>query len=219
MVTMAGWPVVLHLAGRSALVVGGGPVAARRAASLLDAGAAVRVVATTLGEGLHTLAADPRAAGPLRLDERPYTPADLDGCAVVVVATDDAALNQRVTQEARARGVLVNRADDPEAGDVSVCAHARHGPILIAVHTGGHSPAAAAAIRRQLSAALDSDWMALLDAVAPYRAQAQAVIADTPVRLRLLQELASNEAMMTLKTRGLDQLRQRCERLLQEAQA
>lgn len=199
---MADLPAMLHISGRRCVIVGGGSVAKRRAASLLEAGAAVTVIAPRIEAEL--------AASPVAAVRRPYQAGDLDGAFLVVIATDDPGVNQRVADDARAARVLTNRSDDPQAGDLIIPAHAHHGPITLAVQTGGASPAAAAAIRRELSAALDPDWARLLEAVAPFRAALQSSVADPASRQEKLRRLADAEAMQTLKARGLDALLERC---------
>src|SRR5260370_42032692 len=79
------YPVVLRLRGRRALVVGGGKVAARKAAGLLAADAHVVVVSPAFMPAFGRLV----DAAALTLVERWYVPSDLEGMVVVVAATDD----------------------------------------------------------------------------------------------------------------------------------
>ncbi|MFW6060327.1 MAG: precorrin-2 dehydrogenase/sirohydrochlorin ferrochelatase family protein [Phycisphaeraceae bacterium] len=205
---MANFPVMLKLTGRRCVIVGGGGVAHRRAAALLEAGAAVTVIAPAVEDKL--------AALPVSIERRAYRRGDLDGARLVVIATDDPAVNRRVAEDAAAAGVLVNRTDDPDAGDVAVPAHGRHGAVTIAVDTAGISAAAAATIRRQLSEKLDPDWPRLLEAVAPYREQVRQRIADRAERQVRLRRLTDEQAMNILKAQGTEALRRHCEALLRE---
>lgn len=193
---------MLNIRGRLAVIVGGGAVAARRCASLLEAGAEVLVIAPDIREEL--------AALPIRVERRVYRTGDLAGAVLVVIATDDPAVNDRIHADARAAGtVLVNRTDSPappDQGDITFPAHAHHGPITLAVHTGGISASAAATIRRQLSAALDPDWVTLLEAARPCRAEIQRRMPEGERRRAALRELTNNIAMSTLKDSGPDGL-------------
>ena len=101
------YPVALDLRGRACLIIGGGAVALRKAGGLIAAGADVTIVAP---ECL------PMPDG-VTVTLRPFVDADLDGVALAMAATDDRELNARVARLARERGVWVNVADDPEAGD------------------------------------------------------------------------------------------------------
>jgi precorrin-2 dehydrogenase/sirohydrochlorin ferrochelatase len=167
-------PVMLRIEGKRCVIVGGGPVARRRAAALLEAGGRVTVVAPQIDPDL--------AAMSVTVERRAYRETDLDGAFLVVVATGDDAVNAAIGEDARRRGVLVNRADEPTEGDFTVPAHARHGPITLAVHTGGVSAGAGAAIRRELSAALDPAWPRLLELVAPFRSRIQDATPEPDVR-------------------------------------
>jgi len=143
------YPLMLDGTAIRALVVGGGPVAARKARALLDAGAQVRVVA-------RSVAADLRSAVPGAL-EKSYEHSDIDDATLIVAATDDAALNARIADEARARGILVNVADAPDLGTCSTPAVHRSGDVVIAVSAGG-VPTAARRIRDAIARLIDERY-------------------------------------------------------------
>jgi uroporphyrin-III C-methyltransferase/precorrin-2 dehydrogenase/sirohydrochlorin ferrochelatase len=105
--------VGLPIAGRDVLVTGGGPVAARHAADLQQAGARVRVVATHLCEDLHDLVV--RSTSTVRLDEREPRAADVDGAWLVVAADDGPVERSRVRGWAEERRVWCVVDDDPDA--------------------------------------------------------------------------------------------------------
>lgn len=178
-------PLMLEVAGLPTLIVGGGAVARRRGLALAEAGAELLVVAPRVDVALAAVAE-------VRL--RPYAPGDAAGARLVITASDDPAANAAAAAEGAAAGALVCRADAPEAGEVAFPASQRRGPLTVAVATDGASASAAAAIRRQLSAALDPRWPALLRALPPYRARARQ-IADPVRRRQALRALASPEAL------------------------
>ena len=158
-------PVMLHAESIAALVVGGGRVGARRALALIDAGAAVRVVAPSLDERLRDAAArEPR----LRLLARAFAPDDLDGATLVVAATDDRCVNDEVARLARAGGQLVTVADHPEAGTFSNAAVHRAGRLVVAVAAGG-VPTAAARVRDAIADRLDDRYEQAIDRLAALR--------------------------------------------------
>jgi precorrin-2 dehydrogenase/sirohydrochlorin ferrochelatase len=187
-------PIMLRIAGRRCVVLGGGAVAERRARSLLEAGGRVTVIAPEITDGLAALGIERQARG--------YARGDLAGAALVVIATGDPAINDAAAAEARREGCLINRADATEAGDFAVPAHARHGPVTIAVDIHGISAAAAAAIRRSLSASLDPAWPRLLALAGPYRQRVQQAVSDPEQRQTLLRRLTDEEAMNILKDQG-----------------
>jgi precorrin-2 dehydrogenase/sirohydrochlorin ferrochelatase len=161
----APYPVVLNLAGRRCVVVGGGAVAERKVRGLLAAGAAVSVIAPCHTAGLRTLAEQ----GAIVIEERPYDEGDLSGAFLAFAATDRREINAAVAGEARAVGALVNVADAPAAGDFAVPAVARRGGLTLGIATDGESPLLAALVRDHLLDVLDGGLVTLLDLVARVR--------------------------------------------------
>ena len=133
----------LDLRGRSCLVVGGGRVAAEKAAGLLACGAAVTVVAPAIDEEVR--------ASTVTLVERRFVPSDLDGRFLVVAATNNRRVNAAVSAEADHRSLLCNVADDPELCSFILPALVRRDPIVVGVSTGGASPALAQRIRDDIA--------------------------------------------------------------------
>jgi siroheme synthase-like protein len=176
------YPVVLHLDGAACLVVGAGPVAARRARGLLEAGAAVTVVAPVIGDGVLALTgAGPRSCGSLTVEVRRYASPEASGFGLVVTATGDPDVDDTVAADALAGGALVNRADPagrgagggaPATGTVLLPAVHRDGPVTVAVSTDGTGPALARWIRDRVAAGLDgTDVAALAGLVGEARAE------------------------------------------------
>src|SRR3546814_4638828 len=89
---MSLFPLFANLAGRRTIVVGGGPVAERKARLLREAGAAIVVVAPVATDGLRQLARRPR----LEIIEEVFHETPLDNAWFVVAATNDHGLNQRI---------------------------------------------------------------------------------------------------------------------------
>jgi siroheme synthase-like protein len=143
---VSGIPILLEGTALSVLVVGGGPVAGRKASAFAAAGASVRVVAREPSPAMRELA---RAHG-LTLDERSYEPADVDGALLVIAATDDRSVNARIAADARATSRLVNVADAPEEGSFATMATHRAGTLVVGVSAGG-VPGAAARVRDAVS--------------------------------------------------------------------
>ena len=131
--TGAVYPVGLRLVGRKVVVVGGGQVAHRRVAGLLEAHARVTVVSPVVTPALEALV----AAGSLTWHARRYQHGDLDGAWYAVAATDNPAVNAAVAAEAEAARVFCARADDRAASSVWTPAVGRQGGLVVGVHGGG----------------------------------------------------------------------------------
>lgn len=150
-------PVGLRVEGRAVLVVGAGPIAARKAAVYVAQGAEVTVVAPQHSVEMDQLEVAVR-------HRRPVEAADLDGMWLIVTVTGVPEIDGWVFEQAEARRIWCNAADDPEHCSVILPAVARKGPISVAVSTGGRSPAAASWLRRRIDALLDEPTLAVVDA-------------------------------------------------------
>ncbi len=145
-------PVGLRVEGRLVLVVGAGPIAARKARAYADQGALLRIVAPAHHPTMDSVPARER-------HRRPFRPDDLDGCWLAVTATGDRRVDGSVFAEAERRRVWCNAADDPAHCSVVLPAVSRRGPITVSVSTGGTSPAVASWLRRRIDALVDDDFL------------------------------------------------------------
>jgi siroheme synthase-like protein len=162
------YPIFLDLVDRPVIVIGGGNVACEKVAGLRRAGACITVVSPELAPELAEL----RDAGELSHIARPWRPADLDtDWTIVMVATDDGAVNREATDAARARRLWVNAADDPQFCDFILPSVVRAGRITLAASTAGSSPALARRLREELEAYLTEDMPALADLLAEVRVE------------------------------------------------
>lgn len=145
--------------GRPCLVVGGGPVAARKAAGLAACGARVTVVAPRFHRTVTELAASPEAAAPgaVTLAHRHYRPGEAAGYRLVITATGRSQVDGTVAADAERAGVWVNSADDAPRCSFLLPAVHRDGPVSIAVSTGGTSPALATWLRTRVARLLDAE--------------------------------------------------------------
>ena len=143
------YPVGLRLTGRRVVVVGGGQVAHRRVAGLLEAGAEVTLVSPEVTPAIEALVA-PRSLTWIR---RRYEPGDLGGAWYAVAATDDPAVNAAVVAEADRSRIFCARADDRRASSVWTPAIGRHGDVVVGVHGGG-DPQRAIGVRDAVVAGL-----------------------------------------------------------------
>jgi len=190
---------MLDLTDRQILIVGGGAVAARKAASAQESGAKrIRVIATQF-----------KADFPNGIDRltRPYEPGDLDSADLVFAATDSAAVNDRVVRDARAAGILVNRADssDESPGDFTTPARLQLGSITITV--SAQSAALSAMIRDELQLTFDPQWTAMAQAMQQLRPMIKASCQNAADRAKLFRALATPQARQILHDTGFEGLK------------
>jgi precorrin-2 dehydrogenase/sirohydrochlorin ferrochelatase len=193
-----GYPVSLDLHGRAAVVIGDAAVANGKVEGLLAAGASVTVVADGPPGALSALQSDPRVT----VVRRPWHPADLDGATVCVAASANPVTRAAVSRAARERGVLVNVMDDVEHCDFAAPALVRRGDLLIAVSTGGRSPALARRLREELERRFGDEWATVLDLLAEVRASTLGLLPDLQERARRWQDALDLDELQALVRDG-----------------
>ena len=143
---MTGFPLLLDLAGRRVVVVGGGAVATRRVSGLVDAGADVVVISPLVSPEIDAL--------PVEAVRRAFHPTDLDGAWLAVACTDQAEVNEEVSAAATAQRIFCVRADLAVAGTARTPAVLQRDGLTVSVN-GGDDPRRASALRNAISVALD----------------------------------------------------------------
>ena len=159
-----GVPILVEGTALTVLVVGGGPVAVRKAAAFVSAGATVRVVALEPSPAMRELARASRVA----LIERAYERGDIGDALLVIAATSDRTTNAAVAADARASARLVNVADAPFEGSFATMATHRAGALVVGVTAGG-VPGAAARVRDAIARRFDERYAAALTSLATLR--------------------------------------------------
>lgn len=159
------YPAFLDVNKKQCLVVGGGAVGTRKVRTLLECGARVTVISSKCSPPLQDLASQ----GAVILKNRSYRTRDLEGIFLVIGATDDEALNRRVSEDAARRNMLCNIADRPEACNFILPAIVKRGDLVIAISTSGRSPAFAKHLRQRLEAEFGPEYARFLDLMGAVR--------------------------------------------------
>lgn len=197
---------------RHAIVVGGGNVAARKVEELLEAGAQVTVIGPALSPELKALAGARRIA----VIGRPYREGDLSGAFLVIAATDDSEVNQKVWREAEQCGYLVNVVDDPARCNFITPAIVRRGDVMITVSTGGASPALARRLRERLETLIGPEYEDLATLLAELRPELQSRYEAEKDRRKAAFRLVDSDLISIIKDKGMDAARLRARELLTE---
>jgi precorrin-2 dehydrogenase / sirohydrochlorin ferrochelatase len=196
------------------LVVGGGQVAERKVEALLEAGARVVVISPSLTPLLTQRASD----GRVEHINRAYRDGDLASAFLAIAATDSRDVNLKVADAARHAGILINVADDPAAGNFHTAATIRRGELLLAISTGGASPAVSALLRRKLEAILGEEYAALLALMRVLRPRVRDQVA-APWRPAIWRALASDEVLAWLRAGDMDRVELYAKELIARARS
>lgn len=180
-----GYPVFLELSGRRAVVIGAQAVAEGKAAALAAAGAEVTLL-TSGG----------------------WCPADLDGAFVCVASSDDPAERDAIARAARDRGVLINVLDDVPNCDFAAPAVVRRGELVVAISTGGRSPALARRLREELETQFGDEWAEVLEVLREVREETLPLLPELAERSRRWNEaLNPREAAVLVASGRRDELK------------
>lgn len=171
-------PLFANISGQTCLVVGGGSIAARKAALLARAGAVVRMVAPEICDAAKEVVEN--SGGELRL--KTFADADLDGVVLVVAATDEQHINAHVSDAARRMQLMVNVVDQPELCSFIFPSIVDRSPVVIAVSSGGSSPVLARLLRARLETLIPAGYGRLANLVGGFREQAKQVFPDVNKR-------------------------------------
>lgn len=183
------YPMMVDLTRKRCLVVGGGTVAERKVALLVECGAGVEVVSPRVTARLLALA----SSGRMRLRRRSVRPSDLPGAFLVVVATDDPQVNREVAERVKRAGGLVNVADDPTACSFLVPSVLRRGDLTVAISTGGGSPALAKKLRQRLEQTIGPEYEAFVAALRLLRERVRHAIIDPEDRQAIYRRAVQSD--------------------------
>jgi uroporphyrin-III C-methyltransferase/precorrin-2 dehydrogenase/sirohydrochlorin ferrochelatase len=161
------FPIALRIGGARVVVVGGGQVAARKVRLLRRAEPVLEVVAAALNDELEGL----REQGALAWIGKRFDPGQIDGCRLVIAATDDKDLNREIAAAARARNIPVNAVDDPAPSTFITPAIVDRSPLQIAISSGGAAPVLARRLRERIEAFVPTQLGRLADFLQTRRAR------------------------------------------------
>jgi siroheme synthase-like protein len=203
---MSCFPVALvQLKDARCIVVGGGRVAARKVAALIEAGACPIVISPAMCASLRHLAQQ----GEIQVIERSYCPGDLEGARLVIAATDDPTTNEAVYEEALSHECLINVVDDPAHCSFYVPATVRRGELTISISTGGHSPLLARRLREALEMQFDDAYGPYLSLLGALRPVVQDRVSDAGQRRALWTALLDSDVLDLLRDGAQEAARQR----------
>ncbi len=176
-------PIYLQLHDAKVLLVGGGHVATRKARLLLGAGAKLTLIAPSATAELRSLLEQHDA----NWIQRPYDQSEdvsFEQLALVVAATPERTVNERVSNDAKARGIPVNVVDSPDLCTFIFPSIVDRSPLLIAISSSGRSPVLARFMRRKIEALVPAAYGRLAEFAGRMRALVKrSIVQESPRRL------------------------------------
>ncbi len=204
------YPVYLNLEDKRCLVVGGGEVAQRKVLTLLESSARVVVISPRLTPKLLELVNNRQ----ITWFERGYREGDMKDSFMVIAATDERKLNERLAAEANEHNILMNIVDVPEFCNFIVPSRVQRGDLSISISTAGKSPALAKKIRRQLEGQFGAEYAEFLDAMGRYRQEVIQKVTDIEERKAIFQQMVDSDLIQLLKAGNKEGFNKRIQELL-----
>ncbi|WOZ77814.1 siroheme synthase CysG [Kosakonia sacchari] len=206
-------PIFCQLRDRQCLLVGGGDVAERKARLLMDAGARLTVNALTFVPQFTVWAEE----GMLTLVEGEFSETLLDACWLAIAATDDEAVNQRVSDAAEQRRIFCNVVDAPKQASFIMPSIIDRSPLMVAVSSGGTSPVLARLLREKLESLLPQHLGYVAHFAGTLRSRVKKQFASMSERRRFWEKLFVNDRLaQSLANQDTSSVEKITEKLLTE---
>jgi len=209
---MSKYPIFLELSSRRVVIVGGGNIALRKAQSLLETGARVVIVADRVQENLITLSMENK----VELIKAKYSKNYLVGASLVIAATNDNHLNERIYKDCQHLETLCNVVDRPELCDFYVPAVVKRGDLQIAVSTNGKCPAFAGHIRKKLEKIFTDESSPFLVELEKIRDEVLNQIENPSEKKAVLGRLVDDKSFDYFVREGAENWRRYAEQLIGE---
>jgi precorrin-2 dehydrogenase / sirohydrochlorin ferrochelatase len=151
--------------------------------------------------------------GAIELALRPYESRDLDGCFLVIAATESNETNVRVFEDAEQRQMLCNVVDVTHLCNFILPSIVRRGDLAIAVSTGGASPALARRIRISLEQCYGDEYAVALELLGSLREELKAAYPDPEERKVIFERMVYSDLMDLVRAGDADAIEawvQRC---------
>lgn len=207
---MSYYPVFLDLSGKKVVVVGGGKVAQRKIETLLEYGAVIYVISKDLTPELQERVKN----GNIMFLAHEFEEGYIEDAFLVIIATNDKMLNQRVSTLAKERNILVNTVDRPEECNFIVPSIVKRGDLLIAVSTSGKSPTLAKRIKEKLIDQFGKEYGDFLNMMGRIRKEVLLKDISEGERGRIFHELVDSSMLDLIKRQDFASVATELERML-----
>ena len=192
---MAYFPFFVDIENQNCLIVGGGTVAYRKVRVLMDYGPRIRVVAPEISEKIRELASEKNGekirdgAGRLTCLLREFREEDLEGADFVVAATEDEALNRKISLLCREQKIPVNVVDVQEECSFIFPPLVKDGDNTVGISTGGGSPTIAQHLKAGLREIIPEGFGNLAAQLGSYREMVKEQVPEIAVRTEIFREM------------------------------
>lgn len=207
-------PLSFNLKNQNVLLVGAGKVALRKARTLLNAQAKLLVIAPEMDGSFHEELKEAFSKGRIEFHQRCVEIQDIENVVLVVCATNDSQVNQRVSLQAKKKGIPVNVVDEPELSSVIFPSIVDRSPITIAISSSGKAPVLARLLRARIESMIPHVYGDLAKLVDEYRPKVKTLLPDISQRKAFWETLLNSSISEHLLSNHGSLVKKRIEDLL-----
>ena len=193
------YPVNINIQNKKCVVVGGGKIAYDKIIGLLEAGAQIEVIAPKICPQLENL------RDKVKIVREEYSAEKISEGVILIAATNNSELNAQIAKDARAKNFLVNIVDDISS-DFIVPSRIRRGDFLLAISTGGSSPAFSKFARKMLEQEFNENFGAAVEIISKYRQEVIKKLPTHELRIKFWQEVLTPEFWEIIKRGEISKL-------------
>lgn len=203
------YPINLNVENKKCVVIGGGKIALEKIFGLVEANAKVEVIAPKVCEEVEELF----LKGKINLIREKYSAEKISEGKILIAATNNFELNQKILSDGREKNFLVNIVDSFD-GDFTVPSRIRRGDFLLAISTGGKSPGFSRFVRQMLEKDFDENFSEGVEIISRYRQEAKKIFPTFEERINFWREVLTEEVWEMLKAGKISELEGRIKKFL-----
>lgn len=194
------YPVMLKLKGKRCVIIGGGVVAARKLATLGEAGASLTCIAPSFAAELKEAAKNYDCT----LVQEVYQPAQLENAFIVVAATDSFEINRAITEAAPC---LCNNITEPHLSNFTVPSSINVGTLTVTIATGG-IPGYTRLLRHYLQTKLNPAFGQFNDYLLEQRKAVKQISSTPEERTVFWRQVLNENLLLLLESENIEQAKE-----------
>lgn len=205
------YPINLNVEDKKCFVIGGGKIALEKISGLIEANAKIFVIAPKVCAEVEELFQN----GKINLIREKYSSEKISDGVILIAATNNFELNQKILSDGREKNFLVNIVDSFD-GDFTVPSRIRRGDFLLAISTGGKSPGFSRFVRQMLEKDFDENFAQGVEIISKYRAEIKKILPTFEERINFWREVLTEKVWEMLKSGKISEIEVHIEKNLRE---
>ena len=203
------YPINLNVENKKCVVIGGGKIALEKISGLIEANAKVEVIAPKVCAEVEKLF----QSGKINLIREKYSSEKISDGVILIAATNNFELNQKILSDGREKNFLVNIVDSFD-GDFTVPSRIRRGDFLLAISTGGKSPGFSRFVRQMLEKDFDENFAQGVEIISKYRAEVKKILPTFEERINFWRKVLTEKVWEMLKSGKISEIEDKIKKSL-----